>query len=185
MKQQHTDHGERVPACLRCVLSLQVTIGFLQLIALFAKFPIAYPETPAKFYDTMSFSNLNVDLFSPEVRRGRGACAVYALGVCGCDRLCTASTVLASALTCADTRRSYTHSLTRSCPRPLARPLMLTHSLARTSARSQCSAPLSYWAKRYVKLSVPFVFLAMFGMYYAIWQVRPGLVSGQRQQHAL
>lgn len=46
--------------------SLTITIGFIQLISLFATLPFAWPQTTLTMFDVFSFSNFNADLFSPE-----------------------------------------------------------------------------------------------------------------------
>jgi len=46
--------------------SLTITIGFVQLLSLFATLPFAWPQTTLTMFDVFSFSNFNADLFSPE-----------------------------------------------------------------------------------------------------------------------
>jgi len=46
--------------------ALEIGFSYVQLIAVFASFPIDWPETTTSMFDAISLANLNIEFFSPE-----------------------------------------------------------------------------------------------------------------------
>jgi len=46
--------------------AFQISLGFIQLISIYATLPFNWPAATTTMFDVLSFTNFNIDLFSPE-----------------------------------------------------------------------------------------------------------------------